>query len=93
MTRVLPQVYYTDFVKPRTPTPITVRTALERAVDALERHGWRDRRSAIHPIFPADSPANLIPFAFSEAQRLGCGDEISIFQRANLRSETAAVLP
>ncbi|MCZ6707917.1 MAG: hypothetical protein O7A71_08240 [Chloroflexi bacterium] len=91
VTRVLPQVCYTDFVKPRTPTPITVRTALERAIDALGAHGWADTAS-IHPILPGDSPASLIPFAMSELQRLGCSREISFYQRASLRLDTAKAI-
>jgi hypothetical protein len=68
-----------------------VRRALERAVETLLCHGWKNRGS-IHPILPGDSPASLIPFAMSEVQRLGCSREISFYQRASLRLDTAAAI-
>lgn len=90
VTRVIPQVYVTDFVRPRVATAADARAALGAAVATLARHGWRNVR-AVHPALPADAEPDVLLAAIDEAHRLDCGG-VAIWQRANLRADTAAVL-
>ncbi len=89
VTHVIPQVYVTDFVRPRVATAADARSALGAAVQTLARHGWHNV-CAVHPALPADAELDVLLAAIDEAHRLGCGG-VAIWQRANLRADTAAL--
>lgn len=90
VTRVIPQVYVTDFVRPRAATVADARAALAAALAALARQGWHNA-DAVHPALPGDASPEVLLAAVDEAHRLGCGG-VAIWQRANLRADTAAAL-
>ena len=90
VTRVVPQVYFTDFVRPRNPGPEDVRTALDAALGALATHGWYNRAS-VWPALPGDADPERMCQAILEAHGLGCGG-VAVWQRANLRPDTAAAI-
>jgi hypothetical protein len=83
VTRVLPQVYWRMFEQ-------QPESALAGAVATLREHGWREV-GAIHPILDGDAGAEEMVRAIRFAHDIGCGG-VSIFQRANLRRDTAAAV-
>lgn len=87
VTRVIPQVYFTDFVRPRPPTEADVRAALDRALHTLAAHGWTTAATVI-PALPGDATPDRTILAIEYASSLGCGG-VAIWQRANLRADTA----
>lgn len=90
VTRVLPQVYYTDFSKPRTATAADAKAAIDTAVATLEAHGVRQRVN-IHPILPADSEPGVLVGAIRYCHEIGCGG-VSIWQRGNMGIEVAQAI-
>ncbi len=83
VTRVLPQVYWRAFEQ-------QPESALASAVATLREHGWRDV-GAIHPILDGNAGPEEIVRAIRFARDIGCGG-VSIFQRKNLRRDTAAAV-
>ena len=90
VTLVAPQVYFTDFVRPRQPTAADVRAALEQALATLAAHGWADA-ARVSPVLPGDASPERLAEGVEYARRLGCAG-VSIWQRATLRADTAAAL-
>ena len=80
VTRVLPQVYWRAF-------GMQPEAALARALAVLREHGW-PHVGTVYPIVDGDAgPAEMVR-AIRCAHDAGCGG-VSIFQRANLRPDTA----
>lgn len=90
VTRCLPQVYFTDFNRPRVATLDDAERALDAAISTLAAWGWRTR-ATIHPILPADAQPEALVGAIRYAHELGCGG-VSIWQRGNLTPENAKAL-
>ena len=82
-TRVLPQVYFTDF-------RMHSREALERALDRLHARGGV-QEGDVYPILPGNADPDEMVTAIEVAQILGCGG-VSVWQRANLWPETAEAI-
>ena len=87
--RVLSQTYFTDFVRPRTATIEDARGALDAAVRVLGRYGWR--ADEVLPVLPGDAEPEVMARAVEHAHALGCGG-VAVWQRGNLRADTAAAI-
>lgn len=83
VTRVLPQIYWRIFKQ-------SPETGLTNAVTLLREQGWEDVRT-IRPILDGDAGPEEMVRAIRFAHDLGCGG-VSIFQRKNLRRDTAAAV-
>ncbi|CAB4166899.1 hypothetical protein UFOVP1383_43 [uncultured Caudovirales phage] len=83
VTRVLPQVYWTDFQQP-------YRVALDRAIATLTSSGVQ-RVSNVFPVLPGNATPDDLVAGIRYAKELGCGG-VSIWQRSNLPPESAAAL-
>lgn len=87
--RVLPMVYFTDFMRPRVAGSRDALTAIRSAVDLLREYGIPE--PAIFPVLPGDAEPGVMVTAIQGAHEEGCGG-VSIWQRGNLRANTAAAI-
>jgi len=90
VTLVAPQVYFTDFVRPRQATAADVHAALDSALRTLGAHGWGDA-SRVWPVLPGDAIPQRMTEAIAYAHQLGCGG-VAVWQRATLRADTATAI-
>ena len=87
--RILPMVYFMDFVRPRTPTFRDIDeayAAMFATISAAAGPGalpWE-----VSPILPGDASPEAMLYAIGGAHALGCSG-VSIWQRLNLRVDTA----
>ncbi|MGE3795920.1 MAG: hypothetical protein AB7I38_18620, partial [Dehalococcoidia bacterium] len=81
VTRVMPQVYWTDF-------RLGYRDALNRAVSTLTNAGVR-RVANIWPVLPANATPEDLAAAIAYVHELGLGG-VSVWQRANLDEDDVA---
>lgn len=90
VTRVLPQVYWTDFLRgSRPPAQEDVRRFLDDALAALGARGVP--ASSIAPVFPGDSTPGLLVEAYAHAARRGTARP-SLWQRLTLTMATARAI-
>ncbi len=84
--RILPMVYFTDFVAPRAATARDTEVALSNAVATFGDFGIAP--PAIYPVLPAPATPSVMEFAIGLSHRLGCGG-VSVYHRGNLSLDTA----
>lgn len=84
--RILPMVYFTDFVRPRPASTSDALTSIRNALDTLR--SYRVEAGSIYPIFPGDAVPSVMEYAIESAHEEGCGG-VSVWQRGNLRLDTA----
>lgn len=86
--RVLPMVYFTDFVRPRVAKTLDATDALRAMERALGPVGGMLAKKHIYPIFPGDALPTVMQYAIESAGENGYGG-VSVWQRGNLTQETA----